>query len=257
MLLPLCWDSRLRAVCLAQLTLPDDIEQRIRRADFRRFDTRVLLALAITMALAAVVNFIVILGLEPSNSDALDYHLPRIMYYLQHGNLNYFGASYWAIVIHPKVATVLMLYSYLIGDLNANLTQLVQFFAYFVSTLAVYGICRHLGQSRRHSAFAALVFSLLTIVLMEASSAQNDLLLTAFTGCLLYLLLAYRTAREVKYLWLASVALALALGVKATMLLVLPSLLLVLLFALRTDDHEAKAAQWQRIIVGRWAAVWR
>ena len=53
-----------------------------------------------------------------------------------------------------------------------------------------------------------------------------------------------------KYLWLAGVAFALALGVKATMLLVLPSLLLVAIFALRARAGEPAAIRWQRLGVG-------
>lgn len=249
-LAPILLHPRLRTTHLRKLTIPRDIEQRIYSADFRRFDTLLLLVLTLCMASAAVVNFLIVICLEPANSDTLGYHIPRMLYYLERGNLHYFGADYWAMVIHPKVATVLILYTYLIGDLNANLTQLVQYLAYFVSVLSVYGISRHLGLSRRRSAFAALIFSLLMIVLMEASTAQNDLLLTAFTGCLLYFLLAYRTAREMKFLWLAAVALALALGVKATMLLVLPSLFCIILFILRPAGGERLTQPLNKLGVG-------
>lgn len=202
------------------------------------------------MAITALANFIVIIGLEPANIDAIYYHLPRVMYFLQHGNLHFFHSSAWAIVLHARVAAVLMLYTYLVGDLNARLTPLVQYVAYFVSLLTVYGSTRLLGMSRRRSLFAALLFSLLTIVLMEAGSAQNDLILTAFTGCMIYFLLSYHAVRQVKYLWLASVAFALALGVKGTMLLVLPALLPVVLFALRTRKKKPLAPQLEKLGMG-------
>ena len=67
-LLPILLGPRLRADCLRKVTLPHDIEERITHADFRRFDTRVLLALTLTMALTAAVNFIIILkcrGIKP------------------------------------------------------------------------------------------------------------------------------------------------------------------------------------------------
>ncbi len=252
---PLLLNTRLRTQCLRPLASPRDLAQRIRAAGFRRFDTLLLLALAVTMTITALANLIVIIGLEPANIDAIYYHLARIMYYLQHGNLHFFHSSNWAEVLHAKVSTVLMLYTYLIGGLNAKLTPLVQYAAYFVSVLAVYGCSRLLGMSRRRSAFAALIFSLLTIVLMEAASAQNDLILTAFTGCVLYFLLAYRAVRTVKYLWLASIAFALALGVKGTMLLVLPSLLPVALFTLLPRKKKPLTPQLAKLGLGALGCV--
>ena len=250
---PMLLNARRRARCLRPLAIPREIEGRIAGANYSRFDTLLLLALALVMSVCAVVNFSVLISLEPDNLDGLSYHLPRIMYYLEHGNLHYFGASYWAIVIHPKVATVLMLYTYLLADLSACCTQLVQYLAYFISVAAVYGITRQLGCSRRRGAFAALIFSLGTIMLMEAVSPQNDFVLTAFTGCALYFLLAYRAVHARKYLCFAALAFALALGVKATMLLVLPSLLIVAVFALL--PLKALPANVRRKHVGAGAAA--
>jgi len=237
--IPMLFNARIRTCCLAKLAIPRDIERRITGAGFKRFDTLILLGLAIAVAIVAVVNFLVLIGTEPANPDALDYHLPRIMYYLQHNNLRYFPVEYWAMVVHPKVSTILQLYTYLVSDLATNLTQLVQYLAYFVTMIAVYGITRQLGGSRRGSLFSALVFGLLIIVIMEAMTAQNDLIQAAFTACCVYFLLAYRSTRLVKYLWIASAAFALALGVKATQLLVVPSLLIVGVYAFLPAGNQS------------------
>ncbi len=72
---------RLRALCLQKVTLPHDVVQRMRTAGFRRFDTLLLLlALAGAMTIGALANFVVLIGLEPANIDAIYYHLPRVMY---------------------------------------------------------------------------------------------------------------------------------------------------------------------------------
>ncbi len=226
-LLPVLTVAALRARCFRRFTVLTALEQRLRAADRRSFLARLLLLLGGTVLIAALINFTLILTLEPGTPDVQQFHLARVAYYLQHGNMNYFPATYWAQVVSPKVATVLLLYTYLVSGSLETLTQLVQFFAYFVCMLALYGVCRFSGQCRKASLFAGLIFGLLIICLMEASTAQNDLLQAAYFGVVLYAVLAYRRRHAVRYLALAAVAFALAAGVKATLLPVLPSLLLV------------------------------
>jgi len=231
--LPLASSKTLRELCLKKPEKPVDIEQRIAAVDKKSFTVRLLIVLAITVGIVAAINFIEVATLEPATPDAHQYHLARMVHYLQQGNLNYFDAGYWAQVVYPKVATVLHLYAYLTSGFTC-LTQLVQFIAYLIGMLAVYGICRQLGQRRQAAAFAGGIFGLLIICLTEASTAQNDLILTTFIGAALYFVLAYREWRSPKYLALAMIAFALAVGVKATFLVTLPPLALIAGYALFT-----------------------
>ena len=249
-LLPCAFSPALRARCLRKVALPYDIERRIRQAGLRTFESRLLLTMVFTVAICALINFFIILWLEPANHDVFQYHLARVIYYWQHGNLNYFPATYWAVTMYPKVATLLLLYAFLLSGKIGGLTQLVQYLAYFISLLAVYGICRHLGASRKGSTFAALVTGLLIIFLMEAATAQNDLLMTAYLGCVLYGVLAYRADRQVKDLALAGVAFALLIGVKFTFLLLLPSLCLIALYMLWPRRATPHPHQGRHLAIG-------
>ena len=225
--LPLVLKPALRAVALRRPAGVGDLLARVRRARLPLAERIALILLSVTIGITGAVNLLILVTVSPSNLDALSYHLARMAYYLQHGNLNFFDANYWAIVTHPKVATVQVLYTYLAAGRNENLTGLPQYLAYWTTLAAVYGIARLLGGARRGAALAAGVSGLFVITLMEAVTAQNDLLLTAFAGAGLYFLLAYREARRREHLLLAILGLALALGVKATMLLAIPSLLVV------------------------------
>jgi len=229
--LPLPFSPVLRARCLRGPEMARDIEQRINRANRKSFSARLLLVMAVTTGVVTAINFIEAATLEPATPDAHQYHLARMVHYLQQGHLGYYDAGYWAQVVYPKVATVLHLYAYLTSGFAA-MTQLAQFLAYLASMLAVYGICRLLEQRRQAAVFAAGIFGLLIINLTEASTAQNDLILTAFIGAALYFVFAYRKWREAKYLALAAIAFALAVGVKATFLVTLPPLTMLAGYAL-------------------------
>jgi len=239
--IPLWRNRSLRAACLRPLTGLGDLRRRL-SGGVKSYPDVLLLLLVITVAVVAVANLIVALGLEPPTPDVQQYHLARVARYLQYGNLHHYDTTYWAQVTHPKISAIVQLYLTLIAGVNGKVAQLSQFFAYVIALAAVYGSARELGGSRRGSLFAACAFGLLTIVILQGATAQNDLIVTAFAGCAGYFLLAYRSMRRPKYLALAAPALALGLGVKETMLFAVPSLLVIGWFALRAPIPESAPA---------------
>ena len=246
---PLLFSRDLRAVCLRKGDMMADIEGRIKAAGTRGFTIRILLLLAITVGIVALVNLVFILSFEPSTQDALSTHLARMAYFLQQGSMAMYDANRWEQMAYPKVSMALFAYVYLLFGRLANATELVQYLAYFVSMIAVYGITRQLGNSRRGSLFSALVFGLLTICIVETTSTQTDLLMTACIGSTLYYLLAYRSWRQPKYLALAATAFVLAVAIKATFVLTVPALLVAgvcLLFPL----YRAKTLPVRHLLIG-------
>jgi hypothetical protein len=206
------------------------------------FEKRLLMPCLITAAMLALVNLDLVLNTAPHNWDSQTYHLARLAYAIQHGNLANFDANYWAQVTHPKNATVLLAFTYLASGRNENLTQLVQFLSYIVATAAVYGIARRAGARRFGGLFAAAVFALLTECLMQAITTQNDLLAAALIGCAAYGLLAHRERGGPGYLALAAAAAAMALGVKSSVLLAMPPLALVAAYALVPTWRRSEAS---------------
>ncbi|MHB9026635.1 MAG: glycosyltransferase family 39 protein [Armatimonadota bacterium] len=241
-----------RALCWRRISLLKDIEQRVAAAMSWRFDIVVLIALGSVAALVLAINLLIVIGLEPGNVDALTYHLPRTLYYLQHDSLRFYDANYWADVLHPKISTILFAYTYLVGGKMIGMTQLVQWLACLVSMLAIYGITRLVGGSRRGSLLAALLFTLVPICLTEAATAQNDLVLTAFVACTFYFVLAFRESRRLAHLLLACLAFALGAGVKATMVTVALPLLPVAVYCLlpRSGEDRPRTPRWIAIGAG-------
>jgi hypothetical protein len=200
--------------------------------ELSRFEKLLLAPLILTTLLLGVLNLISIVFAAPHNWDSMTYHLARVAYYLQYNNMNYFAADYWAQVIHPKNSSLLLLYTYLISGQKENLTQIVQFISYWVAVCAVYAISTKVGNSKPQSIFAATVSALLTEWLMQSTTTQNDLILTAYFGTIVYFLLAFREMNNRKYLMLASLGIGLSIGTKASSFLPLASVALVALYAL-------------------------
>jgi hypothetical protein len=200
-------------------------------ANLSAADRRLLVPLLFTVIVLALVNFDLARNAAPHNWDSMTYHLARMAYFLQHGNFNAYDANYWAQVTHPRNSTILTLYTFLVAGHNENLTQIVQFVAYLAATTALYGICRRLGRDRFASLFAACVFALLTECLMQATTTQNDMTLTAFVAIVVYCLLAYRERRRPRYLIMAGLSAGIMLGIKSSAFLAGPSLAAIALYA--------------------------
>jgi len=98
----------------------------------------------------------------------------------------------------------------------------VQVLALVASCLAIAGIARRLGFSRSGAAFGALVFATFTVVVLQAQTALNDLVVASFlVGCAYFAMGSSRAE-----LALAALALALAVGTKGTAAFALPTLAL-------------------------------
>jgi hypothetical protein len=182
--------------------------------------------------LLGVINLAVILLSAPHNWDSMTYHLARVAYYLQHNSTEFFDANYWAQVVQPKNSALLLVFTYLVSGRNENLTQLVQFVSYWVAVCSVYAISRKAGSNRTGSIFAAAVSAMLIEWLMQATTTQNDLILTAFFGVMVYFLFAFRETREWKYLALTALGIGLSIGTKASSLPALLSVVLIALYAI-------------------------
>ena len=190
-----------------------------------------LVAMVVTVALCGAANLIVVILCAPGTWDCMAYHLARAAYYMQQGSFAAFDANYWAQVVHPVNATALTVFT-LVATGNENLTQFWQFASYWVSLAALFGIASAIGFTRRAALCGALLFGLFTICLMEASTAQNDLFVTAGVGSAAYFFLSWRRAPATWRLALSGVSLGLAIGAKASALLAMPSLIVIALCAL-------------------------
>ena len=206
--------------------------------DLTKLEKFILAALFLTTILTLISNAILVVFTAPNNWDSMTYHVARLAYYLQNNNLGYYHSNYWAQVMHAKNATILMMYTYLVSGRNENLTQLVQYASYCIAAVCVYGTARKIGGSRIQSLFAAMIFSILIEVMLEATSTQNDMIITAYVGIAIYCLLAFRETGQWKYLIVTSLAIGIAIGVKSPALTAMPAIALIGLYSMLKQNKQ-------------------
>lgn len=141
------------------------------RADLR---SRVLITLT---ALSVFFTGLVALLAAPNNWDSMFYHLPRVATWLQLGGVRHFATTIEPQLYHPPGAELLIaqLQALAGGD---QLAALVQWGGFVGCITAASLAAQRLGAGRFSQLVAAFVVASTPMVLMQASSTQNDLLLS-------------------------------------------------------------------------------
>jgi Glycosyltransferase family 87 len=195
--------------------------------DVARSIVREPVALLLLGACAAALTYelVLVLGAPPNNWDSLTYHLTRAAAWAQHGGVYWVsGAPTERINEFQPLAEQEILYLSVVTG-SDTLFALPQFAAQLATLAAVYGIARRLGHGPAAAAGAAGRFGTLTLVALEATTGQNDLVAASLPAAAAVFLLG-RIRQEVL---LAGAAVGLAVGVKLTTLFVLPALVLLAL----------------------------
>jgi len=183
-----------------------------------------LLAALLLLLWVAATNLFILLAAAPNSFDSMLYHLTRVAYYLQNGTLAPYGANFFAQEELGKNSAVLEVALFAVGGKSDLLQGLPQFIAWFAAGAAVYRLSRSYGVRPSAAAFAGAAEMLLSIAWLEAVTAQNDLLIAAELACGFYFLRRHLAGGKHCFIVLAGVAVGLALGTKASALLVLPAL---------------------------------
>jgi len=174
-------------------------------------------------AIVAVVAFTALRS-APNSWDAMAYHLPRILYWVQARSVEFFPTSYFNQISLQPGAEYLMLQTYLLSG-GDHFVNLVQAFAFGTSIVAVSALAGVLGLDGAGQVVAALVAGTLPSAILQASGAKNDTLLGLWLVCALYFAARWARDRANASLLFVGISVGLALFTKATAYLFLPPLL--------------------------------
>lgn len=177
-----------------------------------------LAALLIVIGIVYVANLAVVLLVAQSTNDALAYHLPRILYWLRAGNYQHYETYQVMQPTAPMNSSLTMLWTVLHTG-NEHLVGTIQYAAALGAAAVVYGFGRILGQGRIPSLFAALLWLSLPVVLLQSTTAQNDMVAAFLIGATVYLYVVGVRTRSYGQLAVSALALGVAVGTKVTVLL--------------------------------------
>jgi hypothetical protein len=179
----------------------------------------------VAVAVMLVYELVLAVTVPPNNYDSLTYHLARVAAWVQHGGYFWVPNAPTDRINEFQPLAEQQIFFLFAATGSTVLYALPQYVAQLGILLAVYGTARRLGFGVRPSACAAFLLATFTLIALQTTTAQNDLVAAAFPIVAACLLLGETGLEAV----LAGVSVAYGLGAKLTTALVLPILLLLAL----------------------------
>jgi hypothetical protein len=152
---------------------------RTRPPRLRRIRWAVATPLAILFALAATSA----LAYLPNNWDSMTYHLARVAHWIQSGSVAVYPTGTPRQNVLPPGAEYLILVLQVISGTD-RLAGLVQLASWAVLVSAAIPLARQFGASRAVAGAGAVVVGSAPMVVIQASSTQNDLVAAAMTAAM-------------------------------------------------------------------------
>ena len=109
----------------------------------------------------------------PTTPDSMSYHLPRVMNWIQYGNLNFFATSDTRQLIMPPFSEYLLLHLQLVSN-NDSLSNFPQWFAMFLSLVGISLIIKEFKGSTRTQLVGVLFAITLPMGILQSTSTQTD-----------------------------------------------------------------------------------
>lgn len=129
----------------------------------------------------------------PYNYDSMTYHLPRVMHWIQNESVEFYATNIDRQIFISPLAEYMILHIELLFG-KETLYNLVQFSAYIVSAIVIYGICSKINLSVSIRYLVIILYMTMPITIAEATTTQNDLLACMWTLCGVYIVLDYLQA---------------------------------------------------------------
>jgi hypothetical protein len=130
----------------------------------------------------ALVLLVIALAAPPNTWDALTYHMPRVLHWVQNRSLAFYASNNGRQIHLSPGAEYLILHFQLLAG-SDRFADCVQWSAMAVSLLGVSWIARGLGAGVKGQALAALLCATIPMGIFQATSAQNDYAAAAWMVC--------------------------------------------------------------------------
>ena len=200
---------------------------------YKNIETNSVLKIFIISWLVIILLTTLILGFSSpvKNWDALSCYLVRPVIWMQNQTISHYYTNHFYQLSNPINPSIAFLWI-MIFTKSDYIVFLLQWFSLLIIILTIYKILRTINFNRFISIFTVLIFSTTGIVILEASTTQHDLIVTAFILIACYLILKIFKDKDINinYLLFFGLSLGLALGSKSSAFLFIPGFLLFAIF---------------------------
>ncbi|MBI1353052.1 MAG: hypothetical protein GC160_01815 [Acidobacteria bacterium] len=201
-------------------------------------DTLLLATTVVVAAFSASAAFLSAVYGAPNLADVLYYHLPRVVYWLQNGSVEFFPANYYQELSLQPMAEYMMAQMFALGG-GDRFVQLVQWTSFLGSIAGVSRLAALLGAGFAGQAIAAGLVAVAPNAILQASGAKNDLTAGFFLVAAACFALEAAETRSRGSALAAGLAAGFALLTKGTAYLFAPGLAVGVLLGLDAGGRRA------------------
>jgi len=193
--------------------------------DFNLFNDHKHLLSIITIIL--LITFFTSIFYLPTTADAMSYHIPRVMTWIQNSNVNFFPTPDQRMLFMPPFNSFLGTHLYLIFQ-NDYLFNFIQWFSMFFTMITVTMIVNEIGGNLRTQILSAFFLVTLPMGILQSTSTQTDYVITFWFLSFLFFLLRYK--RTSKFLDIVCLSISLGIGILSKQTMYLFAFPFVILF---------------------------
>lgn len=202
----------------------------------------IVVIIAVTTLLIATISPI-------TNADSLTYHLSRVMYWIQHENINQFATNNHRQVSYQPLAEYLIVHIKLLGG-SDSFANLVQWGCFVGCLLNGYSISKVLNLSAKQRSFVVFLIATIPMAILESSSTQNDLIAAFFVSLFFVGFLKYKKEQNLEAVLFLVAGVALGGLVKGTVyIFILPFCLNLVFFFFANTFWKKRRLQFHILIL--------
>ncbi|MCB9034380.1 MAG: hypothetical protein H6553_11115 [Chitinophagales bacterium] len=123
-----------------------------------------------------------------TNNDSISYHMPRVFYWMQNHNVNFYPTLNGRQLFSSPFAEYLILQNTLLSN-SEYYNNLPQLLAMFMSCVTVYLITIQLSNKKKTALIGMLFCFCLPMGIFQSTTTQNDYVVAAYSIILLYYIL--------------------------------------------------------------------
>ncbi len=175
-----------------------------------------------------IINLVITFVTFPNEWDSMTGHLVKCAYYLQNGNMNRLQGTTWTIDFYPNsLPTLQMFFYHVLGEKGF---KFIHYLSYWVFALSSYGIALKISKNFTASLFVGLITLLLPTALIQATTTETDIVLSAYLGILAYTLFSFKQKPTPLNIILIALIAGIWIGHKVTFLLIAPAAVAVAIY---------------------------
>jgi len=169
----------------------------------------------LTILIISGITLFIALKSPPNNFDSMTYHMARVSHWIQNQNIQYYPTAIPRQNYSMPLAEYGILHLQLLsqGDLYANLIQWISF---LISIITSTLIAKDLKISRKGQWITGALAAALPMAILQSSSTQNDLVVSAFCLSFVYFLSRLTKNRKWENIIFAALSMGFALATKGT-----------------------------------------